>query len=65
MPGPYAAATKDADPNGKSLVSLSLQMTTALRPLVGTADTLLPREKKFFAVHWIDSINAGSGDTRR
>jgi hypothetical protein len=33
-----------------------LQMTAALRPLVGTADTLLPTEKKFFLAHWADSL---------
>jgi len=29
-----------------------LQMTTALRPIIGTADDLLPKEKKFFLTHW-------------
>jgi hypothetical protein len=29
----------------------SLQMTTALRPLVGTAPTLLPATKQFFVAH--------------
>ena len=38
-------------------VLVSLQMTAVLRPLIGTADTLLPTEKKFFAQHWIDSLN--------
>ena len=38
-------------------VLVSLQMTAVLRPLIGTADTLLPTEKKFFAQHWIDSMN--------
>jgi hypothetical protein len=33
-----------------------LQMTTALRPLVGTADTFLPTQKKFFVKHWLDSL---------
>ncbi len=33
-----------------------LQMSTALRPLVGTADDFLPKEKKFFLVHWFDVI---------
>jgi hypothetical protein len=33
-----------------------LQMTTALRPLVGKADTFLPTEKKFFLVHWGDCL---------
>jgi hypothetical protein len=34
-----------------------LQMTTALRPLLGTADTMLPTEKKFFLVHWGETIS--------
>jgi hypothetical protein len=33
-----------------------LQMTAALRPLVGSADTLLPQEKKFFVAHWMDVL---------
>jgi hypothetical protein len=33
-------------------VLVVLQMTTALRPLVGTADTFLPTEKIFFLNHW-------------
>jgi hypothetical protein len=36
---------------------VSLQMTAVLRPLIGTADTLLPTEKKFFAQHWLDSMD--------
>lgn len=31
---------------------VTLQMSTALRPLVGTAETLLPTEKRFFLEHW-------------
>jgi hypothetical protein len=31
-------------------------MTTALRPIIGKADTLLPTEKKFFLQHWGDSM---------
>lgn len=34
------------------------QMTTALRPLIGTAKTLLPTEKKFFLAHWADTMAA-------
>jgi len=37
-------------------VLVMLQMTTALRPLVGTAQTFLPKEKKFFLSHWHDSM---------
>jgi len=33
-----------------------LQMTTALRPIVGTAETFWPAEKKFFVSHWIESL---------
>lgn len=35
---------------------VSLQMTAALRPLVGTSNTLLPQEKKFFVGHWLDCL---------
>jgi hypothetical protein len=33
-----------------------LQMTTTLRPIVGTAETFLPTEKKFFLNHWAQSL---------
>jgi hypothetical protein len=33
-----------------------LQMSTALRPLVGRADTFMPEQKKFFLTHWSDSL---------
>jgi hypothetical protein len=33
-----------------------LQMTTALRPLVGTSEDVLPQEKKFFVTHWFDCM---------
>jgi hypothetical protein len=35
---------------------VALQMTTALRPLVGTAPTLLPATKQFFVAHWMESF---------
>jgi hypothetical protein len=34
------------------------QMTTALRPIVGTAKTFLPAEKQFFLTHWTECFNA-------
>ncbi len=37
-------------------VLVAVQMTTALRPIVGTAATFLPQEKKFFLAHWADCI---------
>ena len=39
-------------------VLVMLQMTTTLRPIVGTAPTLLPTEKEFFVSHWSDCLNA-------
>ncbi len=33
-----------------------LQMTAALRPLLGTSPDFLPVEKKFFLSHWIDCM---------
>ena len=35
-------------------VTVCLQMTTALRPILGTSDSFLPKEKKFFLAHWLD-----------
>jgi hypothetical protein len=39
-------------------VLVVLQMTTALRPIVGTAPTFLPAEKKLFVNHWGDNLRA-------
>ena len=39
-------------------VLVVLQMTTALRPIVGTADTFLPAEKKFCLSHWCDNLKS-------
>jgi hypothetical protein len=49
-------------------VLVVVQMTTALRPIVGTADTLLPKEKKSFLSHWsecLKSSSKGAGYTAR
>lgn len=44
-------------------VLVVLQMSTALRPLLGRADTFLPTEKKFFLAHWGDCMkNQGEND---
>lgn len=39
-------------------VLVMMQMTSTLRPLVGTADTFLPpaSEKKFFLTHWLEHL---------
>jgi hypothetical protein len=37
---------------------VALQMTTALRPILGSSDSFLPREKKFFLDHWAEVMRA-------
>ena len=37
-----------------------VQMTTALRPIVGTSETFFPKEKKFFLSHWADCLKEAS-----
>jgi hypothetical protein len=37
---------------------VALQMTTALRPILGTSDTFLPAEKQFFGTHWSQCLGA-------
>ena len=39
-------------------VLVSLQMMTALRPIVGKSDQLLPTEKRFFLEHWGEVLKA-------
>lgn len=36
-----------------------LQMSTALRPLIGTSDDFLPKEKRFFLKHWLEQTDSG------
>lgn len=42
---------------GGIFVVVALQMTTALRPIIGRSDTFLPEKKQFFLSHWADSLN--------
>jgi len=37
-----------------------VQMTTALRPIVGTSETFFPKDKKFFLSHWADCLKEPS-----
>ena len=39
-------------------VIVCVQMTTALRPIIGTSETFFPdaKDKKFFLAHWIDTM---------
>jgi len=36
---------------------VAVQMTTALRPILGKAPTFMPAEKKFFLSHWGDNLS--------
>lgn len=45
-------------------VLVMLQMTTALRPMVGKSATFLPTEKKFFLVHWGDHLGGAPAGQR-
>jgi hypothetical protein len=40
-----------------------VQMTTALRPLVGASDSFLPREKKCFLSYWAECLKNPSADS--
>ena len=43
---------------------VAVQMTTALRPIIGKSETFLPTEKKFFLSHWADCMKAPAGDDK-
>ena len=44
-------------------ILVCLQMTTTLRPILGTSDRFLPGEKKFFLTHWFETVSK-SGDSK-
>jgi hypothetical protein len=44
-------------------VLVVLQMTTALRPIVGHADTFFPQDKKFFVSYWGDCLKESSEES--
>ncbi len=41
-------------------VLVCLQMTCSLRPIIGKSDNFLPKEKKFFLIHWFDELGSDS-----
>jgi hypothetical protein len=41
---------------------VAVQMTTALRPILGTADTFLPAGKEFFGTHWSECLKAQAAE---
>jgi len=45
-------------------VLVCLQMMTAVRPIIGRAETFLPSEKQFFLTHWMHVIGASASNYR-
>jgi hypothetical protein len=45
-------------------VLVAVQMTTALRPIVGSSKDFFPADKKFFVSHWNDCLQAAPETTR-
>lgn len=43
---------------------VAVQMTTALRPIIGTSSTFLPKEKKFFAAYWGDCMTQSGNEKK-
>ncbi len=43
---------------------VALQMTTALRPIIGKSDTFFPAEKKFFLGHWLETLDRSGKHSR-
>jgi hypothetical protein len=43
---------------------VAVQMTTALRPIIGKADTILPTEKQFFPAHWGDCLKSSDSESK-
>ncbi|MDR3456183.1 MAG: hypothetical protein P4N60_01950 [Verrucomicrobiae bacterium] len=41
---------------------VAVQMTTALRPILGRSDTFFPTEKQFFLAHWADCLKQQDGE---
>lgn len=46
-------------------LTVTLQMSTALRPILGTSQHLLPQEKKFFLTHWMENLDPSTRRTER
>ncbi|MGD0206202.1 MAG: hypothetical protein ABSC89_01120 [Verrucomicrobiota bacterium] len=49
---------------GVIFLLVALQMTTALRPILGTSKTFLPTEKKFFLSHWSDCLKSSDSESK-
>jgi hypothetical protein len=44
---------------------VAVQMTTALRPILGKSDNFLPAEKKFFLAHWGDCLKSSAESSKQ
>ena len=44
---------------------VAVQMTTALRPILGKSETFLPVKKQFFVAHWGECMNSPAPNTSR
>ena len=42
-------------------IVVCLQMMTTLRPIIGTSEHFLPGKKKFFLVHWFETLTGTDG----
>lgn len=46
-------------------ILVCLQMTTTLRPIVGTSVHFLPGEKKFFLAYWLETLLAANQNNKK
>jgi hypothetical protein len=46
-------------------VLVCVQMTTALRPIIGRSDSFFPEGKRFFAAHWADVMRQAAEEERK
>jgi hypothetical protein len=55
----HMAAKSQAGVNVWIIIFLlvALQMTTALRPIIGKSDTFFPAQKEFFVQHWVECLS--------
>jgi hypothetical protein len=62
----YSRARSKAGLNTWVIIFLlvAAQMTTAVRPIVGTADSFLQKEKKFFLTYWGECLKASPDSTQ-
>lgn len=62
----HTAARSQAGVNVWIIIFLlvALQMTTALRPILGKSNTFFPEKKEFFIQHWFECLNGDWSETK-